>query len=81
MERSKRTLFKGPLLPPSASSKSWSSSHARLSKGDLTLSNLDSDQRVTTFDSSATPQPFLDPSLLEQKLGRLDQRTGSQNQR
>jgi hypothetical protein len=45
MERSKRTLFKGPLLPPSASSKSWSSSHARLSKGDLTLSNLDSDQR------------------------------------
>lgn len=66
----KRELFKGTLRPPKRQSSSESYTQKPASQEEVSLVKRGKDDGVIAveFDSRAIPQPFLDPSVIQQRL-------------
>ncbi|KAH6669257.1 hypothetical protein B0J14DRAFT_657353 [Halenospora varia] len=82
----KRKLIKGPLRPPKPQSNAVSQTQKRASKDEVSIRKRDDkDIPVKEFTSQMTPQPFLDPSILQlriqgQKQWKIDQEKKAQAQ-
>ncbi|KAH8679967.1 hypothetical protein BGZ60DRAFT_370004 [Tricladium varicosporioides] len=65
----KRKLIKGPLRPPKPQPNAMSQTQKRASKDEISIRKRDDKGiLVKEFTSQMTPQPFLDPSILQLRI-------------
>ncbi|KAA6415580.1 MAG: hypothetical protein FRX48_00296 [Lasallia pustulata] len=71
-EHSKRSLHHGPLRAPIQPATQTSYTEPTRTPGDLLIQKKAKSQsrKVITFSSQKTPQPFLDPAIMNAKVAR-----------
>ncbi|PQE29908.1 hypothetical protein CJF32_00000571 [Rutstroemia sp. NJR-2017a WRK4] len=71
MSETKRPLLKGSLRPPKVNPSNLSYTQPPASRDELSIGAQGKNVKVVEFNSSAIPQPFLDPSIV-QKRAQMD---------
>ncbi|KUJ24507.1 uncharacterized protein LY89DRAFT_23953 [Mollisia scopiformis] len=78
----KRPLVKGPLQPPQSQSKSTSYAQRPTSKNEVFItSGKEQPTPVIEFNSQATPQPFLDLTIIPKRIQAEKQHRAEQDKK